>query len=73
MFLACNLKIIIIIDCHYMLPHCWNIMTPESVSTMQYHCLSLAEMEEGECDDLRICKRFPGKLGISVSIGLFLL
>lgn len=31
-----------------MLPlHCRNIITPESVSTMQYHCLSLAEMEEG--------------------------
>lgn len=30
-----------------MLPlHCRNIITPESVSTMQYHCLSLAEMEE---------------------------
>lgn len=29
-----------------MLPsHCRNIITPESVSTMQYHCLSLAEME----------------------------
>lgn len=31
-----------------MLPlHCRNIIPPESVSTMQYHCLSLAEMEEG--------------------------
>lgn len=32
-----------------MLPsHCRNIITPESVSTMQYHCLSLAEEGEKE-------------------------
>lgn len=32
-----------------MLPsHCRNIITPESVSTMQYHCLSLAEEGEEE-------------------------
>lgn len=58
-----------------MLPlHCMNIITPESISTMQYHCLSLAEMEEirvGGCDDLRICKRFPGKQGSLFPLACF--
>lgn len=60
-----------------MLPlHCRNIIIPKSVSTMQYHCLSLAEMEEGAGGIVMtkgFVKGFQGNGGVSVSIGLFLL
>lgn len=49
-----------------------NIITPESISTMQYYCLSMAKKEEGGQGGMT--KGFvkgSGKRGISVSIGLF--